>query len=149
MNQMDVSFDALIENEPFARTIVAAFIAPMNPTMDELVEIKTMVSEGVTNAIIHGYEGITGKKVNLKVTIEQKDIEIRIEDYGKGIENVEQAKMPLFTTKQYLERSGMGLTIIESLSDSFEIHSAMGLGTKLVIKKRLKESIVDHENQDQ
>lgn len=149
MNQMEVKFDAVLENEAFARTAVASFIAPMNPTMDELIEIKTMVSEGVANAIIHGYEGIHKKKVHISVSINQRTVEIIIEDKGKGIENIEQAKIPLFTTKSELERSGMGLTIIESLSDYFEIQSNVGLGTKLVIQKRLKETLpFEHGNKD-
>jgi anti-sigma F factor len=139
MNRMEVKFDAVLENEPFARTVVASFIAPMNPTMDELIEIKTILSEGVTNAMIHGYEGITKQEVKIKVVTENREITITIEDKGKGIENIEQAKIPLFTTKGYLERSGMGLTIIESLSDRLEIHSSIGLGTTLVIHKMLKE----------
>jgi len=139
MNQMEVKFDAVLENEAFARTVVASFIAPTNPTMDELIEIKTMVSEGIANAIIHGYEGIQKQKVYVSVVIDQRIVEIIIEDKGKGIDNIEQAREPLFTTKANLERSGMGLTIIESLSDHFEIHSKVGEGTKLVIQKRLKD----------
>lgn len=140
MNQMELSFSALIENEPFARTSVASFISSLNPTIDELVEIKTIISEGVSNAIIHGYQKNCECKVVIKVTIEEKrKIKIIIQDYGKGIKDINEAKIPMYTSLRELEHAGMGLTIIEALSDVFEIHSTPDLGTKLTITKYLKD----------
>lgn len=144
MNQMELSFNAKIENEPFARTSVASFITSLNPTIDELAEIKTIISEGVSNAIIHGYQNNADCKVIIKVSIkENREIKIVIQDYGKGIENIEEAKMPMYTSLKELEHAGMGLTIIEALCDKLEIHSTLNLGTKLTIKKQLKDSSVD------
>lgn len=141
LNQMEISFNAMIENEPFARTSVSSFIASLNPTIDEMVEIKTIISEGVSNAIIHGYQNDPTCKVVVKVTIEpNRLVTICIQDYGRGIEDIEEAKVPLFTSLKELEHAGMGLTIIETLADNLEIHSTMNLGTKLIITKRLKDS---------
>ena len=144
MNHMEVSFDALIENEPFARTVVASFLASLNPTIDDIVEIKTIVSEAVNNAMIHGYDKMEENKVVMKVSVDKRLVTLIIQDYGRGIEDIEKARMPMYTTKKHLEHAGMGLTIIESLADCLEIHSIVGLGTKLVITKRLKDvSIVE------
>ncbi|WP_294577687.1 anti-sigma F factor [uncultured Thomasclavelia sp.] len=141
MNQMELSFSAKIENEPFARTSVASFVTALNPTIDELVEIKTIVSEGVSNAIIHGYQNNPNCNVVIKVTIEQKrKIKIIIQDYGKGIDDIEAAKQPMYSSLKELEHAGMGLTIIEALCDRLEIHSTLDLGTKLTIIKQLKEN---------
>ena len=141
MNQMELSFSAKIENEPFARTSVASFVTALNPTIDELVEIKTIVSEGVSNAIIHGYQNNPNCNVVIKVTIEQKrKIKIIIQDYGKGIDDIEAAKQPMYSSLKELEHAGMGLTIIEALCDRLEIHSTLYLGTKLTIIKQLKEN---------
>lgn len=138
---MELSFSAKIENEPFARTSVASFVTALNPTIDELVEIKTIVSEGVSNAIIHGYQNNPNCNVVIKVTIEQKrKIKIIIQDYGKGIDDIEAAKQPMYSSLKELEHAGMGLTIIEALCDRLEIHSTLDLGTKLTIIKQLKEN---------
>lgn len=140
-NQMEISFNALIENEPFARTSGASFIASLNPTIDEMVEIKTIISEGVNNAIVHGYQNDPTCKVVVKMQIEEnRTIKIMIQDYGKGIANIEEAKVPLFTSLKELEHAGMGLTIIETLGDDLEILSTENLGTKLTITKKLKDS---------
>lgn len=141
VNEMELCFNAMVENEPFSRTSVSSFITPLNPTIDELVEIKTIVSEGVSNAIIHGYQNDPTCKVVIKVTIEEnRVIRIIIQDYGKGIQNVEEAKVPMYTSLKSLEHAGMGLTIIEALGDTLEIHSTVNLGTKLIITKRLKDN---------
>lgn len=141
LNQMEISFNALIENEPFARTSVASFIASLNPTIDEMVEIKTIISEGVNNAIVHGYQNDPTCKVVVKVTIEEnRTVQMVVQDYGKGIADIEEAKVPLFTSLKELEHAGMGLTIIETLGDTLDIHSTVNLGTKLIITKRLKDS---------
>lgn len=140
LREMELSFNATIENEPFARTSISAFISVLNPTIDEIVEVKTIVSEAVSNAIIHGYQNDPSCKVLIKTSIdENREIKISIHDYGRGIENVEEAKVPLYTSLKELEHAGMGLTIIETLADHFEIHSTLDLGTKLIITKRLKD----------
>ena len=139
MNQMELSFSAKIENEPFARTSVASFITALNPTIDELVEIKTIISEGVSNAIIHGYNQDSKCQVVIKMIVEGRRITLIVQDYGKGIESIEEVKTPFYTTAKDLEHAGMGLTIIETLADSLEIESVINIGTKLIIKKSLKD----------
>ncbi|EHL73798.1 anti-sigma F factor, partial [Bacillus smithii 7_3_47FAA] len=110
-NEMSLRFSAISENESFARVTVAAFIAQLDPTMDELTEIKTVVSEAVTNAIIHGYENNPAGIIYISVAIEDGVVDMVIRDEGIGIANIEEARQPLFTTKPELERSGMGFTI--------------------------------------
>lgn len=137
---MEISFNALLTNVQFARTSVAAFLANLNPTIDEIIEIKTIVSEAVSNAIIHGYKNEAKNKVIIKVTIEKnRNVNIMVQDYGIGISNIEEAKVPMYSSLKELEHAGMGLTIIETLSDNLEIHSTLDLGTKLIISKRLKD----------
>ena len=138
MNQMELSFSAKIENEPFARTSVASFITALNPTIDELVEIKTIISEGVSNAIIHGYNQNIECSVVMKMKIDGRQVQLIVQDYGKGIENLEEVKAPFYTTAKDLEHAGMGLTIIETLADQLEIESVVNIGTKLIITKSLK-----------
>ena len=119
-NEMKLQFSALSQNESFARVTVAAFIAQLDPTMDELTEIKTVVSEAVTNSIIHGYESDPNGIVYISVAIEDDIVEMTIKDEGKGIPDVEEARQPLFTTKPELERSGMGFTIMENFMDDID-----------------------------
>ena len=133
---MELKFKASISNELLARQAIVAFISPINPTYEEIGEYKTIVSEAVSNAIIHGYHFDASKDVYLKATNLEDEVEIIIRDYGIGIKNLEQAKMPHFTTRPDLERAGMGLTIIETLSDSFSISSVEGMGVKLIIRKK-------------
>ena len=139
-NQMSLEFSALSENESFARVTVAAFVAQLDPTMDELTEIKTVVSEAVTNSIIHGYDNDPEGIVFINVTIENGLIEMSIKDIGHGIADVEEARQPLFTTKPDLERSGMGFTIMENFMDEVEIHSQPGKGTEVRLRKHLSSS---------
>lgn len=139
MNQMEVSFSATLDNENFARTTVGAFLSPLNPTIDEIIEMKTIVSEAVSNAIIHGYNNNPECHVVIKMEIEDRLVRLVIQDYGKGIENLEQVKTPFYTTAKDLEHAGMGITIIETLADSLEIESVINIGTKLIITKRLKD----------
>ena len=139
MNSMEISFSAMLENEAFARSAVGSFIAPLNPTINELTEIKTMVAEGVSNAIIHGYNANKECFVVIRVIIDRRTITLIIQDYGKGIEDVEKVKAPFYTSLKELEHAGMGLTIIETFSDSLTIESMVNIGTKLIIKKRLKD----------
>lgn len=139
-NKMNLQFSALSQNESFARVTVAAFIAQLDPTMDELTEIKTVVSEAVTNAIIHGYDHDPDGIVYIDVTIEDHLVELSIKDDGMGIVDVEEARQPLFTTKPELERSGMGFTIMENFMDEVEVHSQPGRGTEVKLRKHLSKS---------
>lgn len=137
---MQLQFKALSQNESFARATVAAFVAQLDPTMDELTEIKTVISEAVTNAIIHGYNGDPEGMIQIHVKLYDNVVDITIEDNGVGIENVEEARQPLFTTKPELERSGMGFTIMENFMDEVEIHSKPGSGTTIRLRKHLSTS---------
>ena len=137
-NIMEVKFSAKSENESLARVIVASFAAKLDPTLDELADIKTAVSEAVTNCIIHGYEDKEGI-IKIVARLFANTIEIEIADTGKGIENIEIARKPLYTTKANLERSGMGFTIMESFMDEVHIESVLGIGTKVVMKKIIKK----------
>ena len=139
MNQMEVSFSAILDNENFARTTVGAFLTPLNPTIDEIIEFKTIVAEGGSNAIIHGYNHNPECQVVVKMQVEDRNVKLIIQDYGKGIENLKQVKTPFYTTAKDLEHAGMGITIIETLADSLEIESVVNIGTKLIITKRLKD----------
>ncbi len=135
---MNLQFSALSQNESFARVTVAAFIAQLDPTMDELTEIKTVVSEAVTNAIIHGYENDSKGIVYIDVSIEDNVIDMTIRDKGIGIVDVEEARQPLFTTKPDLERSGMGFTIMENFMDEVEVLTQPGKGTEVRLRKHLQ-----------
>ncbi|MDP4164583.1 MAG: anti-sigma F factor [Bacillota bacterium] len=139
-NEMNLQFSALSQNESFARVTVAAFIAQLDPTMDELTEIKTVVSEAVTNSIIHGYDHDPKGIVYITVSIDDGLIEMTIKDRGNGIADVEEARQPLFTTKPDLERSGMGFTIMENFMDEVEVHSQPGTGTEIRLRKHLLKS---------
>ena len=137
-NEMKLEFISKSSNEAFARVAVAAFAAQLDPTIEELSDIKTAVSEAVTNSIIHGYEDKQGI-IKIVCKLKENEIIIEISDTGKGIEDIEAAKEPLYTTKPNLERSGMGFTIMESFMDSMEIESIVGLGTKVTMSKKIKE----------
>ncbi len=147
-NEMKLEFISKSSNEAFARVAVAAFAAQLDPTIEELADIKTAVSEAVTNSIIHGYEDKQGLIKVMCRLIDNKII-IEISDKGKGIEDIEAAKEPLYTTKPNLERSGMGFTIIESFMDSMEIESILGLGTKVTMVKTIKEKVENEEQEFQ
>lgn len=136
-NEMKLEFLSKSNNESFARIAVAAFVAQLDPTIDEISDIKTAVSEAVTNCIIHGYEEKEGI-VKIECRLFANSIEIEISDNGKGIENIEKAKQALYTSKPELERSGMGFTIMESFMDELKIESVLGLGTKVTMKKVIK-----------
>ena len=139
MNKIELKFSARIENEPFVRTALAAFILPLNPDLDELSEVKTVVSEAVSNAIIHGYNYDSSKDVYLKAEINDNLLEISIQDYGVGIENVDEALKSSFTTRPDQERAGMGFSIMQTLSDKFEIRSQKDIGTRVLISKNFKK----------
>ena len=134
-NEMHLQFPAKSINESFARLVIIGFIAPLDPNAQELNEIKTIVSEGVTNAIIHGYEDNENGIIDMKASLEGRRLRVTIQDFGKGIENIELAKQPLYTTKQEEERSGLGFMIMESFSDQFEVKSVLGIGTTISFEK--------------
>ena len=144
-NSMELKFKASISNELLARQAIVAFISPINPTYEEIGEYKTIVSEAVSNAIIHGYQFDASKDVYLKATIYDNEVEIVVRDYGIGIKNLEEARTPHYTTRPDLERAGMGLTIIDTLSDSFSISSVEGMGVKLVIRKKYSLNRISDE----
>lgn len=139
-NEMKIEFLSKATNEAFARITVAAFASQLDPTIEELADIKTAVSEAVTNCIIHAYENRQGI-IKISAKIKENKLIIQISDNGNGIENVDVAKEPLYTTKPNLERSGMGFTIMESFMDSMEVESIVGLGTKITLTK-----IINKEN---
>lgn len=152
-NEMKMEFDAISVNEGFARLAVTSFISSMNPTMEEMADIKTAVSEAVTNAIIHGYENLCGYgkygdkipayttihpgKVYMHCEIEGTMLYIEIQDQGKGIENVERAMEPLYTTKPELNRSGMGFAFMEAFMDDLDVLSEPGKGTLVKMQKKI------------
>lgn len=138
-NEMKLEFISKSNNEAFARISVAAFVSQLDPTIEEISDIKTAVSEAVTNAIVHGYEDTIGI-VTIICKIYENEVFIEISDNGKGIENVEMAKQPLYTTRPNLERSGMGFTIMESFMDELNVQSILGLGTKVTMKKKIKQT---------
>lgn len=135
-NEMELVFDAVSINESLARVAVAAFVTEKNPTLEEISDIKTAVSEAVTNAIIHGYGQKPGK-VRLHCKWENKVLLIEIEDKGVGIDNVKQAMEPLFTTKPEEDRSGMGFSFMEAFMDELEVDSTPGEGTTIRMQKEI------------
>lgn len=178
-NEMFLEFDAISSNESFARVAVAAFISSLNPTLEEVSDVKTAVSEAVTNAVIHGYENICDnmkkiqiKKDSYKTVAAGKEstetvaagkesfdkviihcmiygdvLHIEVRDSGKGIEDIEQAMEPLFTTKPELERSGMGFAFMEAFMDDLEVESTPGQGTSVFMKKKIGSgSWIPHED---
>ncbi|MCR5737301.1 MAG: anti-sigma F factor [Eubacterium sp.] len=149
-NNMQIEMDAVSENEALARIAVSGFLTSIDPTLEELDEIKTAVSEAVTNSIIHGYEEQNGKivlrgKLTRKTSQKKSEhlktdslIVLEVEDFGKGIENVSKAREPLYTTKPETERAGMGFLFMEMFMDSLDITSVPGKGTKVIMKKTIK-----------
>ena len=135
-NFMRTEFFSKSSNEGFARAAVSAFLSQLDPTIEQLAEIKTAVSEAVTNAIVHGYESMSGL-VTLTCQWKERLVTITVEDKGCGISDVAMARTPLFTTKPELERSGMGFTVMESFMDSVEVYSKEHSGTKGVMGKKL------------
>ena len=134
-NRMKVEFLAKSENESFARVSVASFIAQLDPTLEGINDVKTAVSEAVTNSIIHGYDNDENGIVSIETIIKNKEVIITVEDNGQGIEDIEEAREPLYTSKPELERSGMGFTVMETFMNSIEVFSEFGKGTKVVMKK--------------
>lgn len=135
-NEMEMVFDSRPVNEGFARVSVAAFMTQLNPTLEEVSDVKTAVSEAVTNALIHGYDGKV-KKIMIRCWIEGQTLYVEIRDEGKGIENVEKAMEPLFTTRPELDRSGMGFAFMEAFMDNVYVESELGKGTLVRMKKTI------------
>lgn len=144
-NRMELKFAPLSENEGFARVAVAAFMTELDPTLEEVEDVKTAVSEAVTNSIIHGYEGTKTEEpdpkneqwVLIEAYLAKSMIHIRVEDKGVGIEDVEKAMEPLFTTKPELERSGMGFAFMEAFMDELYVESGPGKGTVVYMSKQI------------
>ncbi|TVX92836.1 anti-sigma F factor [Paenibacillus agilis] len=137
-NHMKLQFASRSENEAFARVTVAAFVSQLDPTMDELTDLKTVISEAVTNSIIHGYDNNPNGVVTISAEIVGEEVTIYVSDEGNGIEDLEMARQPLYTSKPDMERSGMGFTIMENFMDEFEVNSEHGAGTSIRMKKRIE-----------
>lgn len=139
-NRMRLEFSARSDNESFARIVVAAFCTRLNPTLDEIADIKTAVSEAVTNCIVHGYENKPGIIV-IECAVEEREVTVIIEDYGVGIEDIKKAMQPLYTSKPEMERSGMGFSFMEAFMDDVNVESKPGEGTRVIMKKEIPERI--------
>lgn len=135
-NEMTIIFDSRSCNEGFARVAVAAFCTQLNPTLEEVADIKTAVSEAITNSIIHGYDNEV-YKIWIECKIENRDLYVVVRDEGKGIPDVAKAMEPLFTTKPELERSGMGFAFMEAFMDEITVESEVGKGTTVRMKKTI------------
>ncbi|WP_125152709.1 anti-sigma F factor [Clostridium rectalis] len=136
-NMIKIEFLSRSQNESFARVAVASFASQLDPTIDELTDVKTAVSEAVTNAIIHGYEN-GGGMVKIEAFIQGRELTVIISDDGRGIDNISLAMQPLYTSRPDLERSGMGFTVMESFMDNLKVESQNGKGTKIIMKKVFK-----------
>ena len=139
--EITFEFDSISENESLARTVVTAFLARLDPTMEELSDVKTAVSEAVTNAIIHGYEGAPGK-IRIHSWIEDNTIWVEIQDQGVGIADIEKAMEPLYTTRPEMERSGMGFAFMEAFMDELWVDSEVDKGTTVRMKKKIYSAFV-------
>lgn len=136
-NEMETTFLSLAENESFARVVIAAFAVQMSPTVSEIADIKTAVSEAVTNAIVHGYEGVNGM-VTLRARIDDHNLTVEVQDKGKGISNIEQAMEPFYTSHPEQERSGMGFAVMQTFMDELHVDSVPGQGTTVRMRKRIR-----------
>ena len=134
---MKIEFLSMSENESFARVAVAAFVSQLDPTIEEITDVKTVVSEAVTNSIIHGYENSIGI-VTIETIIKGTEVSIIVSDNGVGIEDIEEAMEPLFTSRPDLERSGMGFTVMDTFMDDLKVESAKKVGTKITMTKIFK-----------
>lgn len=136
-NEMEITFLSLPENESFARVVIAAFAVQLSPTLSEIADVKTAVSEAVTNAIVHGYEGMRGR-VTLRASIEGHTLTIQVEDQGRGIPDVTRAMEPFYTTHPEQERSGMGFSVMQTFMDALHVESTPGRGTRITMRKRIR-----------
>lgn len=137
-NQMTVEFDSVSKNESFARVVVAAFVTRLNPTLEEIADIKTAVSEAVTNSIIHGYENKDGR-IRIETHIVEDTVTVIVKDFGVGIADIEKAMEPMYTSKPELERSGMGFAFMEAFMDELFVESVLGEGTTVTMRKVIKK----------
>ncbi|MGL5380852.1 anti-sigma F factor [Clostridium sp.] len=135
-NKVSIELMSISQNEGFARVAVAAFVSQLDPTVEEISDVKTAVSEAVTNSIIHGYNNKKEGIIKIGAYIRDTELTITVEDFGMGIEDINQAREPLYTSKPELERSGMGFTVMETFMDSLTVESKKGQGTKVVMKKK-------------
>lgn len=142
-NSVKVYIQSKLENIAFARTICSSFLININPTITFIDELKTVISEAVTNSIVHGYENRTNKEVILELEYDDEYVYLKVIDYGVGIENVEKAKEPLFSSKFSEERAGLGFTIMEIFTDYMTVKSSLGNGTTVELKKRYKKEEYD------
>ena len=142
-NEMTLEFPSKSQNESFARTAVVAFLLPLDPTVMELNDIRSAVSEAVTNAVIHGYGNKTGK-ITLRCSLSGRQVVITVKDYGAGIADVEKAREPLFTTRP-AEGCGLGFTVMESFMDRLDVISQVGEGTTVRMEKLLSQAEDQHE----
>lgn len=136
-NKMKIQFLNKSANEGFARVSVAAFVAQLDVTVEQLADIKTAVSEAVTNSIVHGYEELVGY-VTVECEIAEETVYITVSDFGRGISDIDLARKPLYTSRPELERSGMGFTVMETFMDSVEVSSSLGLGTTVRMSKKIQ-----------
>lgn len=139
MNKVKMIFDAVSENEALARICVAAMAANLDPTLEEIADIKTAVSEAVTNSIIHAY-GEKGGTIELEAMLDGAELSVVVRDYGCGIPNIEEARQPLFSTGVDKERSGMGFTFMEIFMDELIVESTVGVGTTITMRKKINVS---------
>lgn len=135
-NKMRISFTSMPENERFARTVCAAFVLPLDPTVEEMDELKTAVSEAVTNSVIHGYCGGEGK-IEIEGEIDDDWVTYHVKDSGCGISDIEKAREPLYSGSADSERSGMGFSIMEAFCDELSVESTVGIGTTVTLRKRI------------
>lgn len=140
MNKMELKVSACVENESFIRTAISAFSLSLNPSLDEISDLKTIISEAVSNAIIHGYNCDSSKEVYIKAVIKDNQMQITINDYGVGIKNLKEALSPSFSSKKCEERAGMGFSIMKALSDEFSIRSEENIGTRVYVVKNFKKN---------
>ena len=140
MNKMELKISATVENEAFVRTAISAFSLSLNPSLDEISDLKTIISEAVSNAIIHGYNCDSSKDVYIKAVISNNKMQITINDYGIGIKNLKEAMNPNYSSKKNDERAGMGFSIMKALSDDFSIRSEENIGTRVYIVKNFQKN---------
>lgn len=141
INEMKIRFPSLSENERLARSAISGFVSLRDPRIDELSDIKTAVSEAVTNCIVHGYRNTTGEIEMVARILDDNTVYIRIKDKGVGIEDIQQAMTPLFTTLAQEERSGLGFSVMESFCDSVKVSSKPGQGTTVILTKKLRTKL--------
>ena len=142
VNRMELKISASVENEAFVRTAISAFALSLNPSLDEISDLKTIVSEAVSNAIIHGYNCDSSKDVYIKAIITNNQMQITINDYGVGIKNIKEAMTASFSSKKNEERAGMGFSIMKALSDEFSIRSEENIGTRIYVAKNFKRNYI-------